>query len=383
MPAIAYRIEAKKRTDPLATASINDFELVADGDRPDLGALLAARYVTPYCIDLFGRGVVLVEVPGEADLSAHPFVYEAQYRLASRVYTIGLDDFNAVCEKWPTPERVLLLHSTGRCGSTLLTKALNAIDGVSALSEPDIFTQLAMSGRLSDDVTRDAFVRLYRNCLKMFCRGDANLFVLKFRSVVCEHADYLASALPTAKSLFLYRNAVDVSLSTARILKRQLSGWQLNERERRVWSLLTPLLATLQPAIDAYDLLASLWAGPVLRYLNLHDAMYWLGALRYEELVADGLGAVSAVLAGCGIHAGDPRVLTQIFETDSQAGSPLSIDKRQADPLLEKELADPQFQQRLRQSFARIDPRLHESMVLPGTLPHFPGDVRHGLASAV
>jgi hypothetical protein len=383
MIATAYRIEARKRTNSLATASINDFLLIPDKEQVEIDILLASPHVTPYCIDLFGKGMVLVGVPEEVDLSTHPFVYEAQYRLAKRIYTIGLDDFNAASDQLPVPAHALLLHSTGRCGSTLLTRALNAIDGVSAFSEPDIFTQLAMSGRLSDGVTRDAFVRLYRNCLKMFCRGSAGLFVLKFRSVVCEHADYLAAALPAAKSLFLYRNALDVAASTARIMKRSLSGWQLSERERRVWSLMTPLLATLDPAVDAYDLLASFWAGPVLRYLHLHEAMPWLGAMRYEELVSDGLGAVRAVLAGCGIHAGNLRALEQVFETDSQAESHLSIDGRLVDLALEAELADPQFERRLRQSFARIDPGLHENMVLPGTFTQFSGNTGHDFAGTL
>lgn len=55
----------------------------------------------------------LVEMPEEADLSGHPFVYEAQYRLATRVHTIGFDDFNEASEKLPTPEHLLFLHSTG------------------------------------------------------------------------------------------------------------------------------------------------------------------------------------------------------------------------------------------------------------------------------
>lgn len=371
MKATAYRIEARRRTDPLATASIGDFQLACAPPARDVDALLADSQVTPYCIDLFGKGMVLVEVPREVDLSAHPFIYDAQYRFASRVYTIGLDDFNAASEDMPAPARLLLLHSTGRCGSTLLTRALNAASGVVALSEPDVFTQLSTSGRLGDDATRDAFVRLYRNCLKMFCRGDADLFVLKFRSVVCEHADYLASALPAARALFLYRDAVDVAVSTARIMERPLSGWTLNSRERRAWSLLAPLLATLPSPVDAGDLLASLWAGPVLRYLHLHETGHWLGALRYEELVADGLGAVRAVLAGCGIPARDMSVLGRVFDSDSQAGSHLSIRGRPAHPLLEAELADPRFAGRLRQSLARIDPRLHGDMMLPRTFPHW------------
>ena len=371
MPVIAYRIEARRRTDPLATASINDFLLVQDGEGIAIDTLLIAPHITPYCIDLFGKGIVLVELPAEVDLSAYPFLYEAQYRFTKRVYTIGLDEFNAACETLPMPAHVLLLHSTGRCGSTLLTKALNAVNGVRALSEPDIFTQLAMSGRLENGATRDAFVRLYRHCLKLFCRGSENLSVLKFRSVVCEHADYLAAALPAAKSLFLYRNALDVAISTARIMRRSLSGWQLNERERRVWSLLTPLLATLGPMVDAYDLLASLWAGPVLRYLHQHETGRWLGALRYEELVHNGLGVVRVVLAGCGVHADNLRALDRVFETDSQAGSHLAIHGRVPDPLLEAELTDPQFARRLWRSFARIDPRLHQAMILPGTFPNF------------
>jgi hypothetical protein len=54
MSATAYRIEARRRSDPLATASIDDFLLVQDGEGIAIDTLLVAPHVTPYCIDLFG-----------------------------------------------------------------------------------------------------------------------------------------------------------------------------------------------------------------------------------------------------------------------------------------------------------------------------------------
>lgn len=367
MKATAYQIIGRRRKKPLAVASIDDFEYTRDQSSRNLEALLSDSSVSPYCIDLSGKGLVFTEVPKDVDLSDSTFVYEAQYNNAIRLYTANLDDFNTAADRLPDPSCLMFLHSTGRCGSTLLAKAMNAINGVVVFSEPDIFTQLSMSGYLGDIGTRDAFVKTYRNCLKMFCRSNALLHVFKFRSVVCMHADHLMSAVPHATSLFQYRNAIQVAASNARIIRRY-SNWTLDGRALRAWSLFAPLLAELRDPVDVYDLLSALWAGPVLRYLTLCKNAGWLGALRYEDLISNPINIIQALLSSYRIRTSTTDEINHIFSTDSQAGSCLSIDSFICEPRLQRSLVSSRFEELIHNRLANINPRLHPDMILPGRI---------------
>ena len=51
---------------------------------------------------------------------------------------------------------VLSVQSTGRCGSTLLSKVLDKVGGVHSLSEPDVYTQVWSSIIQGEAVTKTA-----------------------------------------------------------------------------------------------------------------------------------------------------------------------------------------------------------------------------------
>ena len=76
-------------------------------------------------------------------------MYQAQRKYAKQAYGVPfsvLSTLMETAETAPTPgwdKDVMLLHSTGRCGSTLLSKLLGAAGSVRSLSEPDIYTNIA------------------------------------------------------------------------------------------------------------------------------------------------------------------------------------------------------------------------------------------------
>src|SRR3712207_7974264 len=56
-----------------------------------------------------------------------------------------------------------LIYSTGRCGSTLVSRAFNQADSIISLSEPDVYTQI--QARRAVDASRDTETSdLVRSC---------------------------------------------------------------------------------------------------------------------------------------------------------------------------------------------------------------------------
>ena len=366
MTAFSYSIASRNKSASLATASMRDFEL-EDERTVAADEVLNTETITPYCVDAETGRMVLVETPSTLDLSAQPFFYSTQYQYATRVFSIGLDLFNAACDRMTDPQRLLLIHSTGRCGSTLLINALNEVPEVSAISEPDVFTQLSMAGGHTDRELRAALKRTYRSCIRLLCRSPHALHAIKFRSIVCEHSDLLSEAMPAALQLFVYRNAVDVAASTARIIGHDPSTWILDQTQRNGWLSLAPLLASIDAPLNAYDVYAALWAGPVLRYIERRKESAWIGALRYEDLATNRGRTIEELLVRCGFERNGPIACFDAFLRDSQAGTHLALDTINPHSALSDKIASPEFGRRLRDSLHRIDGALVPDMLLPGT----------------
>lgn len=376
--ATLHAIVGRRRTDPLAVASIDDFALDA-GQAVDADRVLADPACVPYCLDAERPAVVLVELaPGETEAVARsPFHYMGLYRHARRVVRVPLGAFFAFCRAIPDPERLLLIHTTGRSGSTLLTSALAERPGVRALSEPDLFTQGAMAGPATEPRLRATLAALYRGCLRLLCRTPARLHVVKLRSIAIEHAELIGAGMSDVHRVFLYRDPIAVSRSTARILGHDPAEWALDARAQRAWRALAPLLsdATAAPGVDAYSLYAALWAGPVRAYLRgtVNAPGFWLGSLRYEDLCADPVGVVRLLLSRCAPDIPPPDATPLVFAADAQRDS--ALDRAQlaaatSDALRER-LASAEFARGVLAALARTAPELSSGAILPGRLwPH-------------
>ena len=111
-----------------------------------------------------------------------------------------------------------MIGSTGRCGSTLVSRAFHQADDAVSFSEPDAYMQLQVFRALSAD---PAEVRaLLSACTRLLCAGaslhkGARLFALKLRSYGIELADLFYQLFPTAKAVFLYRHAETWARSAA------------------------------------------------------------------------------------------------------------------------------------------------------------------------
>ena len=105
-----------------------------------------------------------------------------------------------------TVNRLIFVYSTGRSGSTLVGAALNAVDGVVGISEPDVFTQL-VTFRDFGGSNQDEISALVDSCMKLQCKPTEQIpnpvaWAVKFRSFSTELGDLLYEHFPSRKTFF-------------------------------------------------------------------------------------------------------------------------------------------------------------------------------------
>eukprot|EP00058_Branchiostoma_floridae_P005282 XP_002590770.1 hypothetical protein BRAFLDRAFT_78184 [Branchiostoma floridae] len=96
-----------------------------------------------YSFDLDRRVLGLVKVMEGVDIRKKPFLYQAQRESAEELLLLPFDVLPAVADALSeslSGVKNIFLHSTGRCGSTLMCKGLDVMRQIQAVSEPDIFT---------------------------------------------------------------------------------------------------------------------------------------------------------------------------------------------------------------------------------------------------
>jgi len=236
--------------------------------------------VSPYCFDLAARSLVCVSTP---DLSDAVFFYRAQREHARSVIKIP---FASLATGPPSPT---LIFSIGRCGSTLLVKALRAA-GVRAVSEPDFYTQAAC-GEPPDFSLRGAIA------------GATRLLryqVIKLR-LECNNAPLLITgAFEAPRIMFILRDPLDWAASLRRLSRNSLDlDWAVAQLRR---SLL---------ALDELN------RGYAVRICYYED---------FRELDARWIGDVLAWTGSPGSVAQD--TLRSIAATDAQDGTVVSRARR-------------------------------------------------------
>jgi hypothetical protein len=227
----------------------DDFSL--DGGRAVESSRMFEPDVSPYCFDLTNRTLLCVSTP---DISAASFFYQAQRQYARSVIKVP---FESLPEGPASPA---LIFSIGRCGSTLLVRALEAA-GVRVVSEPDFYTQAACCQR-SDTSLRSAIA------------GATRLLpysVIKLR-LECNNAPLLiAGAFDAPRIMFILRDPVDWAASLRRLSRNSLDpSW---------------CVATLRRGLLALDELTRNYAVRICYYEDFRelgtdhiaDVLSWIG----------------------------------------------------------------------------------------------------------
>jgi hypothetical protein len=353
MPAVVQEVIG--RNPPIGWANLSDFELgPAVAVTPRM--VIDQSHWSLYGLDHAADRAVFVQLPSGTDLAQSPFSYATQHRLARRVLTMSLADLEAVAELAPPVPRVVLIFSIGRCGSTLMSHALNTVPSVWCLSEPDAFSTLVLQhyhSRQRLDFPRAQIIRLIRACTRLQFRPpsgrQADVFAVKFRSQSLFQADLFHEALPLARCVFLYRDALGWANSVYGMMRQYGFADSLTGPDRTLaWSIFTAA-SDPAPLADVIDLsapevpmelaLGPAWSCNMAEYTRHLQAGVPFLALRYNEFNRDREAQIARMLRHCGLPENHARTTLQAFERDSQAGSHLArevMTERLSDARLER-----------------------------------------------
>jgi len=350
MTARRLVIEDKVRPYPLALVGPDHFR-ARDAGPIDPAVVVEAPNVSLYCLDPARREAVFVETDPEVDLDAVPFFFEAQYDAARVLIRVGFSELHDLADRLPVDHRrLVLVYSIGRCGSTLVGRALARLGGATLLSEPDVFTQLVALREGSpgaDGLTSDDVAHLVRSCARLMFASPRlgwlggsqarrlsgpDVLAVKFRSFVIELADVLRAHLPAARVVFAYRHAVAWTRSTLRAfgaydpsMAQTLAPAQ--DRLGRLVPLLARYRARQGRVLTPVEAMACQWVSQMERAVALRKAGVAMHAVRYEDLSARPRIQLAALLAACGLPIGSSVALDQVLAEDAQAGTTLARDR--------------------------------------------------------
>jgi hypothetical protein len=188
---VSFEIVDRLRERSFRLADIRDFRLRQIGQQP-AERILENPHITLYSLDFENRRAVFVETPADVNLSQAPFYFVTQYEKAKRVLTIPFETMLQLTQSVPVDEnRLVFIHSVGRCGSTLASQIFAQIPGVINISEPYVLSQLVIA-RNTKAANEDDLVALLEAAICLLCKTAAETaWVVKGQSFVIELGDWL------------------------------------------------------------------------------------------------------------------------------------------------------------------------------------------------
>ncbi|MFZ0846541.1 MAG: hypothetical protein WAM62_12180 [Pseudolabrys sp.] len=143
----------------------------------------------------------------------------------------GLDGLNAL-DSSPSLDPSLIIFHAARCGSTLLTRLMGAIEGTVALSEPSILGHVLdySIGRPADCTVQEILRQTIR-ALGRVRFGDERLFVLKLSSTLTRFLPLFRRVYPDVPMVWLQRRPDEIVESELRAPGAWLGAKGKSDRE--------------------------------------------------------------------------------------------------------------------------------------------------------
>jgi hypothetical protein len=355
-------IDDRAKSHGLAVARPTDFTCHEVGPI-DPTCVLEDATLSLYCLDPIERVGLFVRTPPEVDLGLAPFLFLTQYQSATQLVSVPFDEMHVLATARPVPsEHLVMVQSTGRCGSTLVSHAFAAADNVMSFSEPDVYYQLH---QLRDQGDTE-FEHLLKTCTALLCAPwPVGTWVIKFRSLNIELAGPLLRAFSGATTVFLYRRAESWARSFAR------ASGVFSPEALANWDDSGDVLPRVRSLVDGNELghfpspiesLSWLWSTCMVRAIALHNDGVPMFMARYEEIVARPHDVLTALFEYCGVNV-TTEALDETLALDSQEGTEISrarAAESTSELTEERRLA-------FLSSLAEWAPGLDPDVVIPGT----------------
>jgi hypothetical protein len=377
-----WRITGRRRFDPMSISELGHFRLKPDGAaNPD--SLFTKPNISLYCLDEKHRRAAFVETDPKVDLHKYPFYYQGQFEHARRLLTIDYDDFHQLSNKLlPRIQCAVMIHSVGRCGSTLLSKLFNHLPDCVSLSEPDVQTQICAANYSDSEKTR-----LLRSSTAFYFNPRAGQpathLVMKFRSFCVEMADLMYDSFQPQVPLFLYRDIESVVTSGMRVFRyfgaplwtvdvghklwftRPILSWLLKLNMpigRRFFPFIERFSTSELARMGPVAILTIAWVSSMQTYMRFFENGLPFFAVRYDDLIQQPQQTMEQILHRCQLPVDRSSVLLDALNRDSQEGSVVSRSGRRKWELQSKD------RDVIREVLSRHDEICDVDYELPGTL---------------
>ena len=340
MTATLSTITGKSRTIAVEPASFAQFTLT-DSQPVDAARALAHPKWTLYCLDIPSRTALFIDVAKGTDLAAAPFAYEAQFQHATQALIVPFAAFIATAKSQDPPEKLLLIFSTGRCGSTLFSRVLAAMPGVWSLSEPDAFTNLALRGAgLSQGDLQDLLKAAMAHVFRPPARH--RIFAPKFRSEVFSQIPAYTQAFPNAVTCFLYRDMIGYVNSSYKLMQNlghpdaqipyeEAASWWAKLSVSSAADGLDHLIADKRASVGWEVFMAARWIERMEGCFAAQNDHHPMHMISYADMTTSPNTAFAPVLDACGLSPDDLDRVADVFARDSQSGTVASTRGRAAD----------------------------------------------------
>ncbi len=324
--------------------------------------------ISLYCLDDVNKRALFVETPPEVDLSQAAFLYMTQFEQAQRVISLSYESLHQVASDLEAGGRnLILVYNIGRCGSTVISHALNQGDSLVSLAEPDIYTQIATARYL--DSSRDAEYTLLLDSCTRVLRKHAPTFAVKFRNTGIHICDLLYQAFPEAKNLFLYRQVETWAQSVYSTIIPTLEAGPPSPRAIAWSSSMQPLAPAYSAShpreLSMWESFSLIWLSALEAYLRFREQGIPIAAVRYEDIKAQPKETLAAVFDYCGLPLASLDSAYGAFSKDSQEGtilSRLNRDQHKVEPISEAQYDE-------MRAIIREFPHIQTSdVILPDTL---------------
>ncbi|XP_019614982.1 PREDICTED: uncharacterized protein LOC109462808 [Branchiostoma belcheri] len=376
--AYTRKVTPKKKKFQTSVNSLNDFapEGAASAVRDVAGFFSRhGNQFSVYSIDWEQEMVVLVRPVDGADMKTHPFFREAQRRQAAEVLCVPLEELqdvaSAVADEVAHVQEIFIFM-TARCGSTLVTRLVEATSVAQAVSEPEVFTAISMTVHRLKLSSQRGQTPPHRGCPAVLSSEESTVALLrnigillnynlvtsdprhrdvifyKFKPGVILLAELMARAFPSAKTVFMYRNGLEVTESVKRIYFKQSYVLYATLRFAVRAGLLRrafgshdfmrcfgedPKFSTVRYRSTGLFNLYTWWAGAMQRAANLQKKRpeyFFHAIIYYSALVHDKKKTFRLLMEKLGLTwspdgpGQDTDKIEKVLTEDSQAGTVLS-----------------------------------------------------------
>lgn len=357
---------------PTSLEDLGDFQV---GSSVDLEAVLrdCEHETFPYHVSAATRSIVLVQHNAGCSPTAAPFMFVGQRQSVKKVIATSWEAAAELVETFPEASDigpVLVINMTGRCGSTVLSKAMEWLDiGCQSVSEPEVITDIhemlergLCTKAQAKRALRTVFLMLVHQ--RRLYQPDKPMIIIKNRSLSCcwRQCDVLHEAVPGVKQIFQWRNLEDVIGSfevavQAAMVSPTLKFLHKHAKDGLMWPLSgspavpcmrrmithmnsDPLLSEFKcDDLDVncfaahgslgYQTLRTIYSAHVSIAMSRQG--HWAYILQYEDLMERKSACVADLLRELGwlSYISDPAILgtfagDQVFQKDAHSGGGLS-----------------------------------------------------------